>query len=178
MINYLKGKIILKGKDYLILDVNGVGYKIFISKESIEKVKKDSVVSLFTFLYLKRETIDLYGCLTQEQYELFQTLEKMSGIGPKTAIALADFSTVENIKKAIENNDPVFQSRAKGIGKKRIQMLILELTGGSGKISGKDEVSSSLASLGFSKKQIQEVIPHVTGTTDQKIKQALKLLDK
>ncbi len=178
MINYLNGKVILKEKDYLILDVNGVGYKIFVSKESIEKVKKDSVISVFTFLYLKRETIDLYGCLNQDQYKLFQILEKMSGIGPKTAIALAGFESVGNIKKAIETNDPIFQARAKGVGKKRIQMLILELTGNTGKPLEKDEVSNSLVSLGFSKKQIQEVVPHVSGTTEQKIKQSLKLLGK
>jgi len=186
MIGYLKGKILLKGEDFLIVDVSGVGYKIFVSERTIKKfISGKKTLEFFVWPYLKRETIELYGCLTQKEFAVFEILEAMPGIGPKTALSLASFGSLEKLEKAIEQEDKeLFEIR--GIGKKRLQRLGIELTGKiksfqKKKFSEKDETLTYLISLGFSKNQAQEAlnqVPKQIKQTEQRVKQALKVLGR
>ena len=187
MIGYLKGEILLKDKDFLIVNVNGVGYKVFVSEYALEKtLKNKSEIELFVFLYLKRETIELYGCSTQKEFELFQILEKMAGIGPKTALSLACFGSLAELKKAIEKKDTEQHKLFKGIGGKRLQRLSLELTG---KIQGsekkdfeeKDEAFQALLALGFSGNAVKialSQVPKSVKNTQERIRMGLKLMGR
>lgn len=185
MIGYLKGKILLKSKGFVIVDVNGVGYKVFVSEYALEKtLKNKSETELFVFPYLKRETIELYGCPTQKEFELFQVLEKMAGIGPKTALSLASFGSLAELKKVIEGENAEQHKLLKGIGRKRLQRLSLELTG---KIQGlekkdfatKDKAFQALSALGFpgnAAKIALSQIPKSVKNTQERIRMGLKLL--
>jgi len=188
MIAYLKGKVLFKGENFLIVDVNGTGYKVFVSRKTFEQAEEDSLIELFVFSYLKRETIELYGCSGQKEFKLFETLEKMPGIGPKTAISLAGFGSPEELVKAIEQKDEKPSPLLKGIGKKRIQRLFLELTGkikegGKQKpeFSEKQEALEALLGLGFpsqrAKRVLSEMPPEIEKTEDR-VEQALKILGK
>jgi len=183
MIAYLKGKILLKGKDFLIIRPNGVGYKVFVSGRTFEKAEELLEIELFIFTYLKRETIDLYGCSTQGEFELFEFFEKMPGIGPKTAIQLAGFGSVEELKKTIENKKT--SPYLKGIGKKRLQRLLLELTGKIREINKeempeeKKEALTALIGLGFSKNNAQKALSKISLETkdpQKMVESALKIL--
>ena len=185
MIGYLKGKILLKEHESLVIENRGVGYRVLVSKTTLEKLKTDSVAELFIWTHLKRETIDLYGSSDKQEFELFRALEKMSGIGPKTALQLSGLGSLKKLKHAIENKDS-YPSFFKGIGKKRLQRLFLELTGeikkvGEEKDPVKEEALSALVSLGFSKTAGQKAIleiPSEIKETEKIIKRALKILGK
>ena len=187
MISYLEGKVIFKGKDFLILNVNGVGYKIFLAEKALQKIERAKPpCKLFIFLYLKRTTIELYGLLSPEELKLFETLEAIAGIGPKTALSLASFGTLEDLKKAIKEKDSKLFSQIRGMGKKRTQRLILELTDSFEELEKKDsskedEVFKGLCSLGFSKKAVRVALSKVAKDIEDpkgRIKEALKFLGK
>ena len=186
MISFLEGKVIFKGKDFVILNVGGVGYKVFLAKSTLEKIStKKSPLKLFTFCYLQRTTIELYGFLSFKELELFEILEVIPGIGPKTALALASFGSLEKLKKAIKTKDEKLFSQIKGIGKKKIQRLILELTGKfeelekSRSLTDKDEALEALLALGFSKNVAKMALSQVSKKIkdpEKRVKEALRVL--
>lgn len=199
MIAWLRGKIILKKSTshppagFIILDVGGIGYKIFLSEKTLDKIPKiGEILKVFTSLYLREETAEIYGFLTFEEVELFETLNEISGIGPKTAMVLASFGSLEKLKKAMEIQEEKFYQEIKGIGKKKMQKIILELTG---KIKdsnppttrtpppaeGDREVFDALISLGFSPQTARgalERIPKEIEGTEKRIEEALKILGR
>lgn len=187
MISYLEGKVVFKGRDFAILNVNGVGYKIFLAEKALKKIAKGKpLCRLFIFLCLKRTTIELYGFLSPEEMKLFEILEAIAGIGPKTALSLASFGTLEDLKKAIKEKDSKLFSQIRGMGKKRTQRLILELTDSFEEIEKKDfpkedEVFKGLCSLGFSKEAARTALSKVAKDIEdpkERIKEALKFLGK
>lgn len=186
MIGYIKGKIILKGEDFLIVESNGVGYKVFVSQEALKKAgKSQSQIEVFVWPYLKRTTIELYGCLTQKEFEVFEVLEGMVGIGPKTALSLAAFGSLKNLKTAIEKKDANIKE-IKGVGPKRLKRLMVELTGKIGDFQKKkkafpqdNEVLQGLLGLGFSKKAVRSALSQISNKVkdpEQQLQEALKIL--
>jgi Holliday junction DNA helicase RuvA len=185
MISYLKGRILLKDDDYIILETSGVGYKVFLPQALYMQLKEgQEQVEVFCALQVrKEETMELYGVPSFEALKLFEVFRDVSGIGPKAAMLLTSLGKLEDIKKAIDQRNTAF-FRIKGIGEKKIQKIILELTGKLGSFEGPkrssgDEVVDSLVSLGFSRGDAKEVLsrlPVEITTPEEKIKEALKLL--
>jgi len=185
MIGYIKGKVLFKGHDFLTVDANNVGYRVFVSIKTLERAKKGAEIELFTWLYLKRNTIELCGVPSQEEFEVFEVLEKMAGIGPKSALAMSAAGSLENLKTMIENGDQEFLKSLSGIGKKRIQRVLLELTGKIKEIKKtedifeEDEVFHSLIALGFPKTEVKKVLSSIDDEikdSQERVKIALKLL--
>ena len=187
MIAYLKGRVLLKDADYIILETNGVGYKVFVPQTLYMQLKEGQEnVELFCALQVrKEETMELYGVASFEALKLFEVFREVSGIGPKAAMLLTSLGKPEAITKAIDQRNTAF-FRVKGIGEKKIQKIILELTGKLGTFEGSkrssgDEVVDSLVSLGFPKGDVKEALsrlPEEIITPEEKIKEALKLLGK
>ncbi len=186
MIGHLKGEILLKEDASLIVDVNGVGYRVLVSGEGLKKAEIGAAIEVFTWLYLRRETIDIYGCFTLHEFELFRFLEKMPGIGPKTALSLSGFGSIEKLKDAIQKQDTDFNIRVKGIGKKKIQRVLLELTGQIKKVkkqhnSQTEEALGALISLGFSSNEAKRALSEISNgikEPKQRVAAALKLLGR
>jgi Holliday junction DNA helicase RuvA len=187
MISYLSGKIILKKEKFIIIDVNGVGYKVFLSKKSILNLPEiGQNLKLFCFLNVRENALDLYGFPDEEELEFFEILNDIRGIGPKVSIELSSLGPLDRIKERILNQDEKLFSSIPGIGQKRAMTIILELTGkikniSKGKVPGADEVENALLSLGFSRQRIKEVlvkIPKDLTDKEEIIKQALKLLGR
>jgi len=184
MIGYLKGRILSKTINCVVVEVNNIGYRVLISPAGLKKLALGSEAEFFTWTYLRRETIDLYGCLSQQEFELFGLLEKMPGIGPKTALILASAGSLENLKKAIEQKDKEFLDKVKGVGQKKMQRVFLELTGRLKKTEGEpnledQKVLDVLIGLGFQKnvaKQALAALPPELKKSEEKIKEALKVL--
>ena len=185
MIAYLKGKILLKDSDYIILETGGVGYKVFVPEGLHMQLKQgQEQVEMFCALQVRKEaTLELYGLPSFEALKLFEVFRNVSGIGPKAAMILTSLGKPEDIKKAIDQRNTAF-FRIKGIGEKKIQKIILELTGKLGSFEGSrrssgDEVVDSLVSLGFSRGDAKDALsrlPAEITTPEEKIKEALKLL--
>ena len=185
MIQYLKGKIELKEEKFLVVEVAGLGYKVFCSPATLQKLSAGKEVKLFTHLHLKETAIELYGFLAQEELGLFEVLNEISGIGPKTAMMLASLGSLQKLKEIIEKRE--LPAEIKGIGNKRMQKILLELTGKIGEIGKKpvstrvDEAVQSLVSLGFSRSQAKEALARIPGETQNpegRIKEALRILGR
>ena len=184
MISYLKGSVILKEKDSIILNVSGVGYKVFLGAKNLNEASINKELEVFCYLRLKQEqTIELYGFFSPSALKFFEMLNTISGIGPKTALVLSSLGSTQDLEKAIQKGDAKFFAGVKGIGTKKIQKIMVELTGKFSLIGAKnylgDETLDALIGLGFSKKEAQDALlqipPDIT-ETEQKIKAALKLL--
>jgi len=190
MISYLRGKIIFRGDDFIILDVGGVGYRVFLSFKNIKNLENGQEVELFTSCFLRRDTLELYGFFSLEEMEFFELLNKISGIGPKASLSVTSLGTLDELKKAIEDNNEKFFEGIKGVGRKKIQKIILEI-GGKIKNFGLSKKPSyspedkklleALLRLGFSRQEIKKVIseipPHIKDFPD-KVKFSLSKLSK
>jgi holliday junction DNA helicase RuvA len=188
MISYLEGKIVFKKDKYAVLNVGGVGYKVIFSHSGLSKLPEPGG-DLKTFCYLNvRETaIDLYGFLSEKELELFELLQNIRGVGPKTALLLSSLGSVENIKEKIMAKDDSLFSGIQGIGRKKAMAIMLELTGkikdisaGQGEDSGQiDEAEEGLVALNFSRQKAKSAllrIPKDIKETEQRIKEALKII--
>ena len=187
MIHFIKGKIVAKKKDYIILEHQGIGFKIYLSEKNLERLSEGEEATVYTHLALRNDRIELYGVLSQEEMYLYQIFERISGIGPKGALTLASVGSLQDFKKAIEEGDLSFFEGVKGIGKKKIQKIILEIGGELKEVSKKKDKEinqkalKALISLGFGKTEAKEaltLIPKEIKKTEEQVKEALKILSQ
>ena len=187
MIAFLSGKIILKKEKFIILEVAGVGYKVFLSRQTLSKLPEiGQDIKVFCFQNVKEEALDLYGFLTYEGLEFFETLMDIRGVGPKSALDISDLGSLDKIKERILQQDEKIFEGIPGIGSKKAMTIILELTGkikmlGQKTKGSADEAENALIQLGFSKQQAKDALSRVPAdikTTESRVKQALKNLGK
>jgi Holliday junction DNA helicase RuvA len=187
MIAYLSGKIIFRGEKSIILDVNGIGYKVFLSQETLSKIpKKQESLKLFCFQNVRRDNLDLYGFSDKKELEFFEFLKEIPSIGPKSALDIAHLGPLEEIKEAIRQDDKKVLNKIFQVGKKKGQRIILEIsreikTPKPKKKITKDDTFLALKNLGFSSKEIKSTlskIPKDIKSTEKKIKEALNILGK
>lgn len=184
MIGYLKGKIIYQDLKSIILDVSGVGYKIFTNTTTLENVKGEVV--FWTYLAVRETAQDLYGFKTKEELDFFELLISVSGIGPKSALGILTIASLQNLRHAISTGDTSHLVKVSGVGKKNAEKIVIELKdkiqGLSGDMSyttsGDIDALEALKSLGFGEREAREALKKVTDTKDasEKVKKALKHL--
>lgn len=200
MYEYIKGEFIGINKDYVVLENNNIGYKIFTSGNTMATMPKVGEESILYIEQIVREDfIGLYGFTTKEELEMFKKLLSINGVGAKASLSLLSISTVNNLKYAILSGDEKHITRAPGIGKKTAQRIILEL---KDKITPDELLEGNLASdndgntlelnylgnieealdalmaLGYSDKEANKALEAVdkTESIENIIKEALKIL--
>ena len=197
MISFLEGKVILKKEKFVIIEVAGIGYKVFLSRQTLLRLPafapeelrqgKPEIGSVKFFIYhdIREDKSDLYGFLTYEELEFFEILNDIRGTGPKAALEISVVGPLEKIKDKILKQDENVFAGIPGIGSKRAMTIILELTGKikqlGQKSSSADEAENALVQLGFSKQQAKEALSHIASNiknTEERIKLALKNLGK
>lgn len=190
MIGNITGNVVHKESGLAIIDVHGVGYKIFASAETIESIakKKDAPVTLWTYLAVRENALDLYGFLDKESLEFFELLLSVSGIGPRSALAILNIAPVRTLRSAIASGDASHLTKTTGIGTKKAEKIILELRDkidvSDSEVGAHKEASDAieaLQALGYSRREAQDAlkkVPQVFSSTEAKIKEALKLLGK
>jgi len=185
MIGSLKGQVILAKDKFIILDVNGVGYKVFVSPDTVVKIQKNETeVSLWTHTQPREDALDLYGFIHYEELEFFEMLINVSGIGPKGALIILGVASIETLSKAISTGDLPYLTKISGIGKKTAEKMLIELRDKVGKVdtggSLREELDALLAlqSLGYSQNEAREALKGlpIELDTNKKIKEALKVL--
>jgi len=183
MIGFLRGKIHAFGLDYVLLDVNNVGYRINFYHPECLSIDKEIII--YTYQNVREDEISLYGFLSLQEYDLFIKLISVKGLGPKIASNILSRSSVESIISAIETNDIDFIRSMPGIGNKTASQIILDLKGKLVDNLSQDDndslkdVEEALKSLGYRSPEIKPVLKKLKnedGTTDELIKKALKLL--
>ena len=197
MIGFLRGQVAALKTDYCLLDVNGVGYRVFVAGSTRNKLRLKEEAQLFTYMNVYQDGITLYGFASEEEYDIFQLLIGVSGIGPKVALGILSAITVESLCKAIQNKQATVLTKLPGIGKKSAERLILELKDKVGFAAGDEEVltlemegplgddmiseaQAALVALGYSQAEIAPVLKKATKckTTEEVIKLALKQLNR
>ena len=119
MISYLEGKIIFKKERLLIVNVNGIGYEIFLSKNNFLKLPNiGENIKLFCYLDIGERSLRLYGFFSFEELEFFKIIRDISGVGPKSALEISGLGPIEEIKKEIEKGNEKIFDEVPGIGRK------------------------------------------------------------
>ncbi len=188
MIAYLSGNIILKKDKFVVIEVGGIGYKVFLSRQSLLKVPEiGEDIKLFCFHNVKEDASDLYGFLTYDELDFFELLMDIHGVGPKAALEISVLGPLDKIKDRILAQDGKIFEGIPGIGSKKAMTIILELTGKIKLLSGQkskgaaDPAEDALTQLGFSKQQAKDALAHIPNnvkTMEDRVKAALKSLGK
>ena len=127
MISYIKGRLEIKAKDYIVVDVSGIGYKIFMSETAISELEKGKEVKVFTYMRVREDDISLYGFCTNEELKMFEQLLSVSGVGAKSALTILSNISPSSFALAIISGDVATLKNLPGIGAKSAQRMILEL---------------------------------------------------
>lgn len=192
MIASLEGKITLRAEKHIILEANGIGYKVWCAEKTLSKLPQTGEsVKLFTFLAVKETGWDLFGFLTHEELEMLELLISISGIGPKTAAGILSAASVEDLQEAIVLGDETILSRVSGIGKKVAQKIVIELKSkvkklskGSGdkfRVADDIEIIDALVVLGYKVYEAREALKQVPESVkgmENRVREALKRLGK
>ena len=127
MIAFLRGTVHSIGQDFIILEVNGVGYKVNFNK--VDQVSLNTQLFLYTFQVIKEDSHALYGFLTQEELAFFEQVISVKGIGPRLGLNILTASSFNRLQKAIFDQDVTFLKSLPGIGAKTAAQIVLDLKG-------------------------------------------------
>ena len=126
MISRLRGKAVAWDADGLVLDVNGVGYRLFATPAAVKKADEADEVVLETHLHVREDAMQLFGFADADERELFEQLLSVSGVGPKVALAIVSGYSPGELRRAIVREDDALFQSIPGIGKKTAQRVVLE----------------------------------------------------
>lgn len=191
MIGELQGQVSSLGKRELILTVGGVGFKILASTATLATLAKAGTVPvrLLTHLVVREDALELYGFIDPAERDLFLLLISVSGIGPKSALAILSLAPVKILRAAIASGQTEYLTRVSGIGKKSAGKIIVELKdkllalgeSEDSNLSGDADALDALISLGYNRREAREVLQALPGDikdTTERIKAALKILSQ
>ena len=195
MYEYISGELKFIYNDYIVIDNNGIGYKIFTSNNTIFNVNVGDFYTIYTDYIVKEDYVALFGFKTLDELKMFKMLVSVNSIGPKVACGILSSMSVDSLKLTIVNGDAVSLSTAKGVGKKTAQKIILELNDkitidsisskdiSTGEMeittSGKDFekrelVLDALVNLGFMKNDIEKFLSSIN-IDEMEIEDIIKL---
>lgn len=200
MFAYIKGNLEEKSNNYVVIDVGGIGYKIFMSNSAIDNIGDvGKIVKVHTYYYVREDNISLYGFLTREELNMFELLLQVSGIGAKSAIVMLSNITPSFFALAVITEDISKLTKIPGIGPKSAKRIVLELKDklkaieqeslleeeNNNKIDesneNAEEAISALQILGYNKKEIEKELSKFDiseMSTEEIIKLGLKYLGK
>jgi Holliday junction DNA helicase RuvA len=177
MIASLFGTVRALQLSQLVIEVNAVGYQVQITSKTAARLSVGRDYQLFTSMIVREDSMTLYGFIENEERELFDLVQTVSGIGPKVALAITAAMSIDEFAYAINAKDDVAIAAVPGIGKKGAQRIILELSGKldfshpSAKSVGyswRDQLIDALTGLGFSRKQAEQSINEISANRDAK----------
>ena len=200
MFAYIKGLLEMKSSNYIVVDINGLGYKIFMSQSNIESIGEiNDIVKVFTYVKVREDDISIYGFKTQEELRMFELLIGVSGVGAKIALVMLSCIEPSEFAIAVISNNIKLLTQVPGIGTKSAQRIILELKDklkaeqseldeeklenaklkSSKTNENVQEAISGLMVLGYSRKDIEKAFTHLIVdelSVEELIKKGLILL--
>ena len=202
MFAYIKRSLEMKSSNYIVVDINGLGYKIFMSQNNIESIGEiNDIVKVFTYVKVREDDISIYGFKTQEELRMFELLIGVSGVGAKSALVMLSCIEPSEFAIAVISNNVKLLTQVPGIGTKSAQRIILELKDklkaeqseldeeklenaklkSSKTNENVQEAISGLMVLGYSRKDIEKAFTHLIVdelSVEELIKKGLILLTK
>ncbi len=199
MYEYLTGVVTFINPYYLVIETNGIGYQIALGNPYRYSSKLNKEIKLYVHQVIREDAHLLYGFDSLEEKQLFLRLVSVSGIGPKSALAIMASDDHSGLIQAVETGDVTYLTKFPGVGKKTAQQMILDLKGKFGELSidtpfnlfdestaqdatALSEAMEALSALGYSDKEVKRVEKQLKEvenlTTDEYLRQALKLMMK
>ena len=179
MFAYIKGSLEMKSNGYIVIDINGLGYKVFMAQNNIDTIGElHDIIKVFTYVKVREDDISIFGFKTQEELKMFELLISVSGVGAKSALVMLSCIEPSDFAIAVISNDVKVLTQVPGIGNKSAQRIILELkdklkeeqieeklkdSSKKTKDNSKNinEAISGLMVLGYSKKDIENAFEHL-----------------
>lgn len=179
MFAYIKGLLEMKSSGYIVIDINGLGYKIFMSQNNIDSIGElHNIIKVFTYVKVREDDISIFGFKTQEELKMFELLISVSGVGAKSALVMLSCIEPSDFAIAVISNNVKVLTKVPGIGNKSAQRIILELKDklkeeqleeklkdSSKRLKDNseniNEAISGLMVLGYSKKDIEKAFEHL-----------------
>ncbi|MFA6251285.1 MAG: Holliday junction branch migration protein RuvA [Candidatus Paceibacterota bacterium] len=191
MIAKIEGIIAHIDNKFLVVDVSGVGYKLYITTETLASSILGEHSSFWVHTAVRENSIDLYGFKTINELSFFELLLDVSGIGPRSALSILTVAPIDTLKKAIATGDTSYLNKVSGIGKKTAEKIIVELRDKlqeyrndddtPGLLRDESDIIEALKSLGYSQNEARDALKQVPSTTigtNARIKEALQILGK
>lgn len=189
MISKLKGNVDYITEKFLVVDVKGVGYKVFATSDILTTAKIDNDISLWIYTAVRENAIELYGFRNMDELSFFELLLDVSGIGPRSALGILGIAPIETLRRAIATGDTTYLNKVSGIGRKTAEKIIVELRDkfamykddslSDGEIRDEEDVLEALKSLGYSQNEARDALKKISNETkgaNARIKEALRLL--
>ena len=186
MIRMVRGTVMARGKDYLVIDVGGLGYKVFVPEPAALGAPADEVLTLHTYLQVREDALNLFGFADSEELAMFELLLGVNGVGPKVALAALAVLNPDMLRMAVASEEPAMIARVPGIGKRTAEKIVLELRDKVKHVSGlqalatatdvDSEVIDALISLGYSVVEAQRAVqklPKEAGDVEERLRLAL-----
>ena len=192
MIASLKGTVTHCDSKYVVLDVGGVGYKVFLTDDALETVNTGSTLSLWIYMAVREDAMDLYGFREKKEKDFFELLIGISGIGPKSALNIMSLVSSDQLATAIRTGSTSHLVKVSGIGKKTAEKIVLELKDKLGRFQGESgsgftagmssdmDAIEALRALGYDADEARDAlkkVPDGISDTGAKVKAALKVLN-
>ena len=189
MFERINGAIAYARNGYAVLDVNGVGYKVFVTNYTLGRIAGLSQETFYVHTHVREDALALFGFLTLEELDIFELLLSVSGVGPKVGMAILNIATPNTIKTAVINEDPSILTKVSGIGKKTAERIIVDLknkvtdlpTSVKAQAVGDSDALEALVGMGYSVTEAREALKSVSkeiSDIGERVKQALKNLAK
>lgn len=187
MISFLRGQILDRELDHFTIDVNGVGYEIHCSQNTLDHLTNQVEVNVYIYTHVREDAITLFGFSTKAEKEMFLSLNKVNGIGPKMAQKILSGAPLERLIQMVEEGDVSGLSKLPKVGKKTAEQMILSLKGklvlseATGMSSGKSsrgDIVSALVNLGFKINDAERAVEKLPQGIDfeEGVKQGLQAL--
>jgi Holliday junction DNA helicase RuvA len=181
MIRMVRGTVMARGKDFLVIDVGGVGLKVFVAEPTALESDQGSEIRLHTYLQVREDALNLFGFPSDEELAMFELLLGVNGVGPKVALATLSVLSPDALRMAVASEEPGLIARVPGIGRRTAEKIVLELRDKVKQASGLQalaqttdvdtEVIEALIALGYSvveaQRAVQKVPKEATGVEER-----------
>ena len=184
MIASLTGTVQLINPNSIVLDVSGVGYLANVTPSTSSSLALGEQLQLFTVLVVREDALTIYGFLSSEEQRLFDLLRSVSGVGPKSALAILGSLSGEQIFQAVADEDDTTFKSVPGIGPKTAKLITVSLAGkvslsqSSKSLKSDDTVVAALIGLGYSEKASRAAVAHQKGSTQEILRAALSIFSR
>lgn len=185
MIAALQGRVLAKTADSVIVDVNGVGYEAFTTRAAHDQAHLDETIFLLTRLIVREDALTLFAFASEAERDMFDALLKVSGVGPKLAVQILSFMSIDNLRAAVASEHAESLTRVPGIGQKTAKKILIELKDklpvGLDAVPGADfsninsDVMDALIALGFSVIEAQRAIQALPLNAPEDVQERIRL---
>jgi holliday junction DNA helicase RuvA len=188
MISRIKGTILDIADRSVVVDIQGLGYKVFVTDDTLHGLKIGTPTELYTHLAVRENALDLYGFTSNKEKDFFELLISISGIGPKSALNILSLVSSDTLLSSIRTGSTAHLVKVSGIGRKTAEKIVLELKDKLGGLSGEDmsagmssdaDAIEALKALGYDQSEAREALKKVSKDVTNigsKVKAALKIL--